>query len=321
MVFNQLCPPALIYLIFSTTQVIIDSVKGLYNTALMKIWVAILFTILLNYLCSLGLGTISWLIVFIPFILMTLVVAVLLLMFGLDPSTGKLKIENKKKHKHHKHGPGENDTHSHGHGPHSDLGLGSKQEEEEKKADDNTLDYHKSADTGSGGGGDGSSKLNDVNGETKQQKTDRILTRSVLFYQEQEQDSIKDGMLGKKKGDEDLKGASEVGNDGTSFDTNNIKLFIEDQTNLIYGMGEHEIASWFKTNALECINNLEGTTEEKQQKVFNCLKKISDEVRSKIPSLEKQNRYINNVLHRYCPDAKNEVDCDDAVRKNWLKFT
>ena len=68
MVFNQLCPPALIYLIFSTTQVIIDSVKGLYNTALMKIWVAILFTILLNYLCSLGLGTISWLIVFIPFI-------------------------------------------------------------------------------------------------------------------------------------------------------------------------------------------------------------------------------------------------------------
>ena len=83
MVFNQLCPPALIYLIFSTTQVIIDSVKGLYNTALMKIWVAILFTILLNYLCSLGLGTISWLIVFIPFILMTLVVAILLLMFGL----------------------------------------------------------------------------------------------------------------------------------------------------------------------------------------------------------------------------------------------
>ena len=98
-------------LIFSTTQVIIDSVKGLYNTALMKIWVAILFTILLNYLCSLGLGTISWLIVFIPFILMTLVVAVLLLMFGLDPSTGKLKIENKKKHKHHKHGP-EEDGHS-----------------------------------------------------------------------------------------------------------------------------------------------------------------------------------------------------------------
>lgn len=305
MVFNQLCPPALIYLIFSTTQVIIDSVKGLYNTALMKIWVAILFTILLNYLCSLGLGTISWLIVFIPFILMTLVVAVLLLMFGLDPKTGKLKIEDKEKHKHHKHGAEEANTHSHGHGPHDEHGKGM---EKKKKESDNTL-----ADLGQ-------NKLDDAKKETKQEKTDRILTRSVLFYQEQEQDAVKDGMLGKKKGDADLKGASEVSDDGTSFDTNNIKLFIEDQTNLIYGMGEHEIASWFKTNALECINNLEGTTEQKQQKVFNCLKKISNEVVTKIPTLEKQNRYLNNVLHRYCPDAKQELDCDDAVKKNWLKF-
>ena len=97
MVFNELCPPALIYLIFSTTQVIIDSVKGLYNTALMKIWVAILFTILLNYLCSLGLGTISWLIVFIPFILMSVIVTLLLFMFGLDPETGKLAIYDESK--------------------------------------------------------------------------------------------------------------------------------------------------------------------------------------------------------------------------------
>ena len=181
MVFNQLCPPALIYLIFSTTQVIIDSVKGLYNTALMKIWVAILFTILLNYLCSLGLGTISWLIVFIPFILMTLVVAVLLLMFGLDPKTGKLKIHDKEKHKHHKHGPGEDGTHSHGHGPHDDHGKGMGEEKES----DNTLANL------------GQNKLVDAKKETKQEKTDRILTRSVLFYQEEEQD--KDGMVGKKK--------------------------------------------------------------------------------------------------------------------------
>ena len=54
MVFAQLCPPALIYLIFSITQVTIDSVKGEYNTALVKIWVAFIFTILLNYLCQQG---------------------------------------------------------------------------------------------------------------------------------------------------------------------------------------------------------------------------------------------------------------------------
>ena len=92
MVFAQLCPPALIYLIFSITQVTIDSVKGEYNTALVKIWVAFIFTILLNYLCKQGLGVISWLIVFIPFMLMSVIVTMLLIMFGLDPTTGQIKV-------------------------------------------------------------------------------------------------------------------------------------------------------------------------------------------------------------------------------------
>ena len=48
MAFQNLCPPALIYLLFSITQVVIDTVKGLYNTALVKVWVAFVFTILLN---------------------------------------------------------------------------------------------------------------------------------------------------------------------------------------------------------------------------------------------------------------------------------
>ena len=98
MSLGKLCPPALIYLIFSLTQIVIDTINGMYNTAMMKIWVTFAFTILLNYLCSAGLGLISWFIVFIPFMLMTLVVGILLIMFGLDPSTGKLKI----KKKHHK---------------------------------------------------------------------------------------------------------------------------------------------------------------------------------------------------------------------------
>ncbi len=93
MVLRQICPPALIYLIFSITQVSIDTVQGAYNTALVKIWVAFVFTVLLNYLCLTGLNVISWLIVFIPFILMTVIVSMLLVMFGLDPATGKLAIE------------------------------------------------------------------------------------------------------------------------------------------------------------------------------------------------------------------------------------
>tara|TARA_E500000331_G_C16614964_1_gene437535 strand:+ start:39 stop:482 length:444 start_codon:yes stop_codon:yes gene_type:complete len=89
MVLESICSPALIYLIFSTTQIIIDTVKGMYNLAFMKFWVTIIFTLLLNTLCQRGLGVISWFIVFIPFILMTVVVSMLLLMFGLDPITGR----------------------------------------------------------------------------------------------------------------------------------------------------------------------------------------------------------------------------------------
>ena len=92
MVFQKICPPALIYLMFSIAQVSIDASQGSYNTAFIKIWVALIFTILLNYLCVTGLGIVSWLIVFIPFILMTVIVSMLLEMFGLDPNTGKLRI-------------------------------------------------------------------------------------------------------------------------------------------------------------------------------------------------------------------------------------
>ena len=97
---TQICVPALIYLVFSVTQISIDSVQGLYNLAFVKLWVAFIFTILLNYLCQLGLGIVSWLIVFIPFILMTVIVAMLLLMLGLDPRTGRIKVPRKRKREH-----------------------------------------------------------------------------------------------------------------------------------------------------------------------------------------------------------------------------
>lgn len=86
----NLCAPAIIYLIFSITQILIDTFKGLYNTAFMKSIVMVMVTILLNILCERGLSTVSWVIVFIPFIMMTVIVSMLLYIFGLDTSTGKL---------------------------------------------------------------------------------------------------------------------------------------------------------------------------------------------------------------------------------------
>jgi len=92
-----LCAPALIYVAFSLAQIIIDTIKGLYNTAIIKVFVMIIITILLNTLCQTGMGIISWILVFIPFILMSVIVGILLYTFGLDPSTGKLYIPCTKK--------------------------------------------------------------------------------------------------------------------------------------------------------------------------------------------------------------------------------
>ena len=103
MVLANICAPALIYLVFSITQIVIDTVKGVYNIAFIKMWVTLIFTILLNFLCNKGLGIVSWIIVFIPFILMTVIVTLLLLMFGLDPLTGrKPKIIERDRHRRHR---------------------------------------------------------------------------------------------------------------------------------------------------------------------------------------------------------------------------
>jgi len=86
---GALCMPALIYAIYATTIVVIDLYRGLYNTAFVETLIGIMFTLLLNMLCKRGLTVLSWVVVSIPFILMTVVAAILIFSFGLNPATGK----------------------------------------------------------------------------------------------------------------------------------------------------------------------------------------------------------------------------------------
>jgi hypothetical protein len=86
---EKLCMPALIYFVFSMTHVIIDTYKGLYNTAVIEFWISAVFTILLNLLCTHDMGIISWLIISIPFALMTIIATLLLFAFKLNPATGQ----------------------------------------------------------------------------------------------------------------------------------------------------------------------------------------------------------------------------------------
>lgn len=90
---EKICAPALLYIAFSITHVIIDTMKGLYNTAMTKFIVMIIFSALLNILCQSGLGIISWIIVFIPFIMMSIITTMVLITFGLSPASGKLKYD------------------------------------------------------------------------------------------------------------------------------------------------------------------------------------------------------------------------------------
>ena len=100
---SAFCPPALIYLAFSFTQILIDLFKGMYNVAFFKFLTMIIFSLLLNILCQQGLGIISWTIVFVPFMLMSIITAILLFVFGLDPTTGRMKYDYKKMNGHSKH--------------------------------------------------------------------------------------------------------------------------------------------------------------------------------------------------------------------------
>jgi len=87
---EKLCAPALLYVAFSITQIIIDIFKGMYNTAFFKFIVMSIFTVVLNILCKRGLGVVSWMIVFVPFIMMTVITTLLLFVFGLSPAKGGL---------------------------------------------------------------------------------------------------------------------------------------------------------------------------------------------------------------------------------------
>jgi uncharacterized protein YacL len=86
--------PALIYLVYSFTHVVIDTYRGLYNTAVIELWVGVVFTLLLNVLCDQELGIISWLIISIPFLLMTVIASLILFVFRLNPATGQAITQN-----------------------------------------------------------------------------------------------------------------------------------------------------------------------------------------------------------------------------------
>jgi len=72
---EELCPPALLYLIFLVIQLGLDIGLGLYVTFAVKLIVGLFFVYLLNTFCGIGLTAVSWFVVAAPFVITALATA------------------------------------------------------------------------------------------------------------------------------------------------------------------------------------------------------------------------------------------------------
>lgn len=83
-IINNLCAPSIIYLGFSLISASMDLYNKQYENAFIHFMSLIIITFVLDLLCKRGFSTISWLIVFIPFILMSLIITTIIYIFGIN---------------------------------------------------------------------------------------------------------------------------------------------------------------------------------------------------------------------------------------------
>jgi hypothetical protein len=102
---ENLCPPAMLYLLYTTVHVGLDVSLGLFATALIKVVMGVAGVVILDTLCGIDLGIVSWAIVATPFLMVALASSISLGL-GLDRMlergmregfTAPLTGDNKKK--------------------------------------------------------------------------------------------------------------------------------------------------------------------------------------------------------------------------------
>jgi hypothetical protein len=89
MLLNYLCPPALIYVVFFLIQIVIELGNNRYKQALVQSIICIIFTCILQIFCNANLSIVSWILVFIPIIMYTYMVLLILMVFRLNPDGAK----------------------------------------------------------------------------------------------------------------------------------------------------------------------------------------------------------------------------------------
>jgi hypothetical protein len=89
---DALCPPALLYLLYIVVHVGLDLSLGLFATAAGKVVMGVAGVVILDALCSVDLGVVSWAIVATPFIMVALATSISLGL-GIDRQVGLLLRE------------------------------------------------------------------------------------------------------------------------------------------------------------------------------------------------------------------------------------
>jgi len=69
---ESLCPPALIYLLYTAVHIGLDLSLGMFTTAAIKSVMAVAGVVILDSLCGVELGIVAWAVVATPFIMVAL---------------------------------------------------------------------------------------------------------------------------------------------------------------------------------------------------------------------------------------------------------
>jgi len=75
-IIEDLCPPALLYLIFLVVQLGLDASLGMWVTLVVKAILGFATVIVLDTLCGIELGVVSWFLVATPFLITALATAI-----------------------------------------------------------------------------------------------------------------------------------------------------------------------------------------------------------------------------------------------------
>jgi hypothetical protein len=92
-VIEDLCQPALLYLLYLVVHVGLDLSLGMYITAVTKTVFGLAAVYLLNVFCEVDLGIVSWLVIATPFVITALATA-LALGLNLDKGLSSLAAEH-----------------------------------------------------------------------------------------------------------------------------------------------------------------------------------------------------------------------------------